>query len=140
MWAREIHKRVATFDEPSDDVRLAILRAKDRSIHEKTQRLKAGNSGDDDIKSLTKLLIVGQLNQMSRQPLGESNLQGRPAVSTLDQVLSSSSWTPIEYEYLEEIIEHTKNFFPLFKIRYAEYSELVDGIKDTLNENHMDIN
>jgi hypothetical protein len=121
-------------------VRLAILRAKDRSMHEKTQRLKAGNSGDYDIKSLTKLLIVVQLNQMSCQPLGKSNLQGRLAVSTLDQVPSSSSWTLIEYEYLGEIIEHTKNFFYLFKMRYAEYNELVNSIKDTLNENHIDIN
>lgn len=69
MWARAISQRIATYDEPSDDVRLAILRAKDRQVHEKNQRLRAGRGGEDDIKSLTKLLIVGQLNQMDKQSL-----------------------------------------------------------------------
>lgn len=62
MWARAISQRLATYNEPSDDVRLAILRVKDRQVHEKNQRSKTGGGGEDDIKSLTKLLIVRQLN------------------------------------------------------------------------------
>jgi hypothetical protein len=62
MWARAINYRTATYDEPSDDVRLAILRAKDHAEHAKNQKRLAVSEGDEDIKSLTKLLIVRQLN------------------------------------------------------------------------------
>ena len=69
IWARDIHNRVATYDDLTDDVKLAILRQKDRADHEKNRRKRSnrggnnsGSSGDEDIKSLTKLLIVGQLN------------------------------------------------------------------------------
>jgi hypothetical protein len=79
MWARNISNRKATYNEPSDDVKLAILRQKDQAIYKKVRRRKqrtrgsskSTSSGDEDIKSLTKLLIVGQINQMNRQPLRE---------------------------------------------------------------------
>ncbi|KAF2033561.1 hypothetical protein EK21DRAFT_98247 [Setomelanomma holmii] len=70
-----ITARKATYDKPSDDARLAIMRVKDLREHEKTRKLRIGGGGNDDIKTLTKLLIVGQLERMNKQPLQESNLQ-----------------------------------------------------------------
>ena len=61
MWARELAGRAGSVYDPSNDVRLAIVRAKDRADTEKSRRRGAVNRGggsDNEIASLTKLLIV----------------------------------------------------------------------------------
>jgi hypothetical protein len=61
MWARELASRTGSVHDPSNDVCLAIVRAKDRADAEKSRRRGAvdgGGGGDNKIASLTKLLIV----------------------------------------------------------------------------------
>lgn len=142
MWARAISQRLATYDEPSDDVRLAIMRAKDRRVHEKHQRLQADGGVEDDIKSLTKLLIVGQLNQMNRQPLQGSICQEAIAPKPPDSRTSTSSeWVPIEYGHEREIIEHTLNFFNYFKLKHPTNNEGIDDMYTAVvSDGAMDIN
>ncbi|KAI1519136.1 hypothetical protein Ptr86124_002267 [Pyrenophora tritici-repentis] len=141
MWARAITARRATYDEPSDDVRLAILRAKDLRVHEKTRKLRAAGDGDDDIKSLTKLLIVGQLERMNRQPQQESNLQAAAPTITRAEVSSASQWAPIRYDHEQEINEHTSNFFNYFKLKFPTVGEDINELYKTLViDGAMDIN
>ncbi|EDU47586.1 predicted protein [Pyrenophora tritici-repentis Pt-1C-BFP] len=132
MWARAITARRATYDEPSDDVRLAILRAKDLRVHEKTRKLRAAGDGDDDIKSLTKLLIVGQLERMNRQPQQESNLQAAAPTITRAEVSSASQWAPIRYDHEQEINEHTSNFFNYLKLKFPTVGEDINELYKTL--------
>ncbi|KAG9388341.1 hypothetical protein A1F94_001233 [Pyrenophora tritici-repentis] len=141
MWARAITARRATYDEPSDDVRLAILRAKDLRVHEKTRKLRAAGDGDDDIKSLTKLLIVGQLERMNRQPQQESNLQAAAPTITRAEVSSASQWAPIRYDHEQEINEHTSNFFNYLKLKFPTVGEDINELYKTLViDGAMDIN
>ncbi|KAI1681771.1 hypothetical protein KJE20_08642 [Pyrenophora tritici-repentis] len=141
MWARVITARRATYDEPSDDVRLAILRAKDLRVHEKTRKLRAAGDGDDDIKSLTKLLIVGQLERMNRQPQQESNLQAAAPTITRAEVSSASQWAPIRYDHEQEINEHTSNFFNYLKLKFPTVGEDINELYKTLViDGAMDIN
>ncbi|KAI1684338.1 hypothetical protein KJE20_06843 [Pyrenophora tritici-repentis] len=141
MWARAITARRATYDEPSDDVRLAILRAKDLRVHEKTRKLRAAGDGDDDIKSLTKLLIVGQLERMNRQPQQESNLQAAAPTITRAGVSSASQWAPIRYDHEQEINEHTSNFFNYLKLKFPTVGEDINELYKTLViDGAMDIN
>lgn len=65
MWACAINERLCTVEELTDNVRLAIIRAKDRADKEKSRQRSTGDGGADEIKSLTKLLLLGQLKQMS---------------------------------------------------------------------------
>lgn len=61
MWARELAGGTGSVQDPSDDVRLAIVRAKDRADAEKSRRrgaVNSGRGGDNEIVSLTKLLII----------------------------------------------------------------------------------
>lgn len=142
MWARDIHNRKATYDEPSDDVKLAILRAKDRADHEKSQRRRAPEEGGgDDIKSLTKLLIVGQLNQMNRQPLSELNLE-QNAPNRLNSVaLGPSGWLPFDYDHPAEIKCHTINFFDHLTSARPLDHEYIDQIFERIYvKGGMDIN
>ncbi|KAF2823607.1 hypothetical protein CC86DRAFT_447920 [Ophiobolus disseminans] len=128
MWARDISKQLATYDEPSDDVRLAILRARDRAEHEKAHRQRSPNSGDNDIRSLTKLLVVGQLNQLNRQPLGEL----KPRSERLNRLETPSpkprEWVPIKYNHREEMNQHTTNFFNSFKLKHPLDSDAVTNM------------
>jgi hypothetical protein len=149
MWARDINNRKATYDEPSDDVRLAILRQKEQAIRDKTRRRKqrargsskSASSGDEDIKSLTKLLIVGQINQMNRQPLREIKQQAGTAKPSASTPTASSQWIPIEYEDFAEINEHTSNFFNSFMLKYAYNFEIVENIHQiAITEGALNIN
>jgi hypothetical protein len=72
IWARDIDDRTATYEEPSDRGIAAILRQKEHALCDKAQRRRGGSHGEDDIKSLTKLLIVGQLAQMKPPPVVEA--------------------------------------------------------------------
>jgi hypothetical protein len=137
IWARDIHNRVATYDDPTDDVKLAILRQKDRADHEKNRRKRNSRGGsngrsssDDDIKSLTKLLIVGQLNQMNREPPRETQPRARSANSSAQASSSSSVWVPIEYQHVREIEDHTVNFWNDLQFKYVQWKDI---IKDMYN-------
>ncbi|CAG5158201.1 uncharacterized protein ALTATR162_LOCUS5035 [Alternaria atra] len=106
MWARELAGGTGSVHNPSDDVRLAIVRAKDRADAEKSRRrgaVDSGGGGDNEIASLTKLLIVNQLKQLT----GHTN----QAFVQAQQPESSLSWEPFEYTNWIEISRHTKNFF-----------------------------
>jgi hypothetical protein len=148
IWARDIHSRVATYDDPTDDVKLAILRQKDRADHEKNRRKRSsrggnnsGSSGDEDIKSLTKLLIVGQLNQMNREPLREIQPQARNANPSPQAPPSASVWVPIEYEHIKEILEHTENFWSSMRREYPHWdAEFEDLYETVLTKGNLNIN
>ncbi|KAB2099951.1 hypothetical protein AG0111_0g11804 [Alternaria gaisen] len=140
----------STYDDPTDDVKLAILRQKDRADHEKNRRKRSnrggnnsGSSGDEDIKSLTKLLIVGQLNQMNREPLREIQPQARNTNLSPQASPSASAWVPIEYEHIKEILEHTENFWSSMRREYphwdAEFEDLYETVvtKGNLNINML---
>jgi hypothetical protein len=148
IWARDIHNRVATYDEPTDDVKLAILRQKDRADHDKNRRKRSSrggsngrNSSDEDIKSLTKLLIVGQLNQMNREPLREIQPQARSANSSQQAASSSSVWVPFEYKHIRELEDHTHNFWNAFRYKYPQWK---DAIKEMFESvvclGHVNVN
>ncbi|KAF2023997.1 hypothetical protein EK21DRAFT_104990 [Setomelanomma holmii] len=110
-----ITARKATYDELSNDVRLAIMRAKDLREHEKTRKLQVGGGGNDYIKTLTKLFIVGQLERMNKQPLQESNLQAAtPRITRA------------------EVNKHTSNFFNYLKLKFPTVREDVDKLHKVL--------
>ncbi|KAG9375885.1 hypothetical protein A1F94_013629 [Pyrenophora tritici-repentis] len=112
MWARAITARRATYDEPSDDVRLAILRAKDL-----------------------------RLERMNRQPQQESNLQAAALTITRAEVSSASQWAPIRYDHEQEINEHTSNFFNYLKLKFPTVGEDINELYKTLViDGAMDIN
>ncbi|KAG9382395.1 hypothetical protein A1F94_006316 [Pyrenophora tritici-repentis] len=112
MWARAITARRATYDEPSDDVRLAILRAKDL-----------------------------RLERMNRQPQQESNLQAAAPTITRAEVSSASQWAPIRYDHEQEINEHTSNFFNYLKLKFPTVGEDINELYKTLViDGAMDIN
>jgi hypothetical protein len=149
MWARDLSSRKATYDEPSDDVKLAILRQKDQAIHNKIRRRKhrargsskSNSSGDEDIKSLTKLLIVGQINQMNRQPLREFKQQQGTTKSSSSSSTTPPGWIPIEYEDRAEMIEHTTNFFNSFLLKHAANHDIIENINEiAIGEAALDIN
>ena len=106
MWARELAGGTGSVRDPSDNVRLAIVRAKDRANAKKSRRRGAVNSSggsNNEIASLTKLLIVNQLKQLTRH-INQPSMQAQ-------QPESSLSWEPFEYTNWIEISRHTKNFF-----------------------------
>ncbi|KAG9378570.1 hypothetical protein A1F94_010339 [Pyrenophora tritici-repentis] len=114
---------------------------KDLRVHEKTRKLRAAGDGDDDIKSLTKLLIVGQLERMNRQPQQESNLQAAAPTITRAEVSSASQWAPIRYDHEQEINEHTSNFFNYLKLKFPTVGEDINELYKTLViDGAMDIN
>ncbi|CAN9261131.1 unnamed protein product [Alternaria alternata] len=138
----------ATYDDLTDDVKLAILRQKDRADHEKNRRKRSsrggnnsGSSGDEDIKSLTKLLIVGQLNQMNREPLREIQPQARNANLSPQAPPSALVWVPIEYEHIKEILEHTENFWSSMRREYPHWdAEFEDLYETAVTKGNLNIN
>ena len=113
MWARGIDKQLCTIEEPSDDVRLAILRSKAYADAQKSRREAAsGGIGGSEIADLTRLLIVGQLKQLtgSQPPL---TAQTAPSQQPEAAVTSppSASWVPIETVHWMESFLHTEGFF-----------------------------
>jgi hypothetical protein len=98
MWARELAGGTGSVHDPSDDVRLAIVRAKDRD-----DAVNGGGGGDNEIASLTKLLIVNQLKQLAGHT-NQASVQAQQPESLL-------LWEPFEYTNWMEISRHTKNFF-----------------------------
>jgi hypothetical protein len=141
-WARDITAQLATFDEPSDDVVLAIKRAKDRAEHEKAVRRRAGGEADDDLKSLTKLLVVGQLQQMGRAPL--QGMKSASSILNTPQGVAERppQWVPLEVvNHEHELIQHTENFFNWMVERQPlAAKELQDLCKKLMNDEGMDIN
>jgi hypothetical protein len=106
MWARDIALGWGAINDLSDDVQSAILRAKDRADIEKSKTRGLAGGGDSDIASLTKLLIVNQLKQLT------GTTQALPAMP--EQSASSSlllEYIFIKYEHWIEIKEHSKKFF-----------------------------
>jgi hypothetical protein len=90
---------------------------------------------------LTKLLIVGQLNQINRQPLSELNLQ-QNAPNQLNSVASEpSGWLPFNYDHPAEIKCHTINFFDHLTSARALDHEYIDHIFERIYvKGGMDIN
>ncbi|KAF1947567.1 hypothetical protein EJ02DRAFT_333557, partial [Clathrospora elynae] len=108
IWARGIDAQLCTVLEPSDNVRLALVRAKDCIELDKQKRRvssRGEGEGDGNIAALTKLLIVGQLKQLSQAQLA-------PPVATL---LPPTTWEPLKYDHWQEILEHTLNFWDWFR-------------------------
>jgi hypothetical protein len=134
MWARDIDDRKATYDEPSDRVVDAILRQKDHALRDKAQRRRAGSNGADDIKSLTKLLIVGQLAQMKQPPVVKASpiLRAVEEPSTAAEELSE--WAPIEYDHPMEMTEHTTNFFNALLFKYPQDNNTLHAIYERVIE------
>ncbi|KAF1935666.1 hypothetical protein EJ02DRAFT_428213 [Clathrospora elynae] len=93
---------------PSDDIRLALVRNKDRTELEKSRR-QAGGEGSDDITALTKLLIVGQLKQLTQNaaPVPAS----APAAPEVVPPMLLPAWVLLEYTHWHEILEHTLAFW-----------------------------
>jgi hypothetical protein len=141
LWAKGIIARTATYDEPSENVRLMILRAKDQRLHERSRKLRIAGDSNEDIKSLTKLLIVRQLEQMNRHPLQDSSVQVAALKVSKSAALTSSRWMPIQYEHEREITEHTANFFNYFKLKYPANNKGIDDLyKSVITDGAMDIN
>ncbi|KAF1937837.1 hypothetical protein EJ02DRAFT_505784 [Clathrospora elynae] len=138
MWARAIDRRVCTLDEPSDNVRLALVRAKDRAELEKLKR-QGGEDRDDDIASLTKLLIVGQLKQLTQS---QQTLQALPAVAPLPPPPPPPSWVPIEYTHWREMLEHTRNFWMYWEQQRDGFTStyIIEMWRTAVLEARFDIN
>lgn len=118
MWARDIDERTATYEEPSDRVTAAILRQKEHALCDKAKRRRGGSHGEDDIQSLTKLLIVRQLAQIKQPTICEASpiLPAAEEPSTVVEELLE--WAPIKYDYLMEMTEYTTNFFNALLFKY----------------------
>jgi hypothetical protein len=137
MWARDIALGWGAINDPSDDVRSAILRAKDRADLEKSKTRGLAGCGDNDIASLTKLLIVNQLKQLT------GATQASPAMP--EQSASSSSlpeYKFIEYEHWMEIKEHSKKFFDWWRAQPTGYpgGHIKQLYRTTIFELNLDIN
>jgi hypothetical protein len=137
--AINIDDRKATFDKPSNSVRLGILRSKERAEPEKAQRRRS-SSPDEDTKSFTKLLIIRQLAQMQKQPAAEAS----PILCTPEEPSAAaeepSEWVPIEYDHPMETTEHTVNFFNDLIRKYIQDSDLPTTIcRRVIKESAMDI-
>ncbi|KAF2025956.1 hypothetical protein EK21DRAFT_92764 [Setomelanomma holmii] len=87
------------------------MKARDLQKHEKTRKMQIGGGGDDDIKTLTKLLIVRQLERINKQPLQESNLQ-----AAAPKIARS--------EILKRVKEKEAKLPPLLKVHKAQLGEL----------------
>jgi hypothetical protein len=118
MWSRAIDKQLATVDEPCKDVRLAILKSKDRAEAQKERRCDGdrGGGGDNEMADLMKVYMMGTLRQLTAQivpPQQPETAVQQP--NTPVSPLSLALWVPIEYDHWWEIFEHTVNFFNWFE-------------------------
>jgi hypothetical protein len=113
LWAKAIVATTATFDEPSDGLRLMILRAKDQRLHEKTQRVRAGGGGgNEDLWTLTTLLIAGTIERLTPKLEPLQGLELQPNANKVVDITAQAflGWVPIETGHWEEINEHNINF------------------------------
>lgn len=134
MWARAIDSQLCITQEPSDDVRLAILRAKDRADSEKSKR-RGVEGVDNDIKSMTKLVLLAQLKQMGSQVPETSPSRTSTAATGV------SSWTSIEFDDELEMWQYTLNFFYFLRAKRPDQKSFLKEIhKKVVLEGRIDIN
>ncbi|KAF2866592.1 hypothetical protein BDV95DRAFT_504915, partial [Massariosphaeria phaeospora] len=123
MWAREVAQELSTIQEPSDNVRVAILQDRDRAVANKANKRKHGGPQEfEDIARLERQLLSAQVQQITAQ--SQPGHQNTPQVGTgagvaaygvnpnvpTSQILPAA-WAPIKHRVHWEIVEHTKNFF-----------------------------
>lgn len=70
QWARAIARGECTIEEPSEQIKFAVISAKDRSDHEKSRRRRKVSpaSSNSSIESLTKAILVSHLAQLKAPP------------------------------------------------------------------------
>lgn len=136
-WALAVERRECTIEEPSDDVRLSIMIAKDRSEAEKRRKRRkvSPTSSNSSIEGLTKAILAGHLAQMSAQ-----RCQHHPPASDLPGEYSKRWKVWEEFECPQpELQQHTFNFFrywlramPQFEVHIKEIKQkvFIDGSYD----------
>ena len=125
-WARAVERSECTIDEPSDDIRLSILMARDRASAEKKRRRRktSPTSSNSSIEGLTKAILAGHLAQMRatkqcqhrvyEQPLRERRMW-RDFISTRP-----------------ELHQHTVNFFIYWRQAMPHFGAEIELIRRTV--------
>jgi hypothetical protein len=139
IWAKEVEREQATIAEPSDNVRLAILRAKDDA-----DRAKAKRRAPDEGSELDKLLKVMLVSQMTRAQQESNVPASAPAhlpIGAGPAGPGAMDWVPIEYGCMNELRQATREFLVFWQARCSGPDlEATRQVEEQLFKEGWDIN
>jgi hypothetical protein len=104
-WAQGIERKQCTVEQPSDEIRLSIILARDRADAEKKRRKRKVSpaSSNSSIEGLTKAILAGHLAQMTAAPAPRCNHHS-------ETVTPRREWMDFDCPH-PKLAQHTYNFF-----------------------------
>jgi hypothetical protein len=136
-WAAAIARGECTVEEPTDDIRLAIIMSRDRADNARRRRRRVSpTSSNSSIEGLAKAILAGHLAQMrTTQPCNHSYQLPDAAEPTRHR-----RWIDFECTRLE-LHQHTYNFFRYWSHAMPQLKKEISHIKTNIFERgHYDIN
>ena len=119
-WASAVAWQECTIKEPSDEIRLSLMLAKDRAEAEKRRKRRkvSPTSSNSSIEGLTKAILAGHLAQMSSNRCCHQSTQSTP----------STRWEDFDCPRLE-LFQHTYNFFDYWKHAMPSMRQPIQDIR-----------
>ena len=121
-WASAVQREECTVNEPSDDVRLSIMMAKERAEAEKRRKRRKVSltSLNSSIEGLTKAILAGHLAQMSA-----SRCQHQAPESYSHR----RQWVEFDCSRAE-LFQHTQNFFQYWYHAMPQSKQSIKNIRN----------
>jgi hypothetical protein len=132
-WAAAVARQECTIEEPSDEIRLSLMMARDRAEAEKRRRRRkvSPTSSNSSIEGLTKAILAGHLAQMSAQRQCQYHLEERR---------ERRVWRDFNCTR-PELYQHTFNFFNYWSEAMPQLGDEITQIRKTIfREGLYDIN
>ncbi|KAF1357619.1 hypothetical protein EJ07DRAFT_157614 [Lizonia empirigonia] len=136
-WAAEVHEGKCTIQRSSENTRLALMLAKDRSETEKRRKRPkvSPSSSNSSIEGLTKVILASALAQMRGPQHCQQHCQH--GVESIEQ---PARWKDIQCPRLE-LNQHTFNFFSYWRSSMPQFNLDIDHVlQKTLVDGGYDIN
>ncbi|CAG5190059.1 uncharacterized protein ALTATR162_LOCUS12119 [Alternaria atra] len=135
-WATAVAREECTIQEPSDEIHLSLMMAKDRSESEKRRRRRkvSPTSSNSSIEGLTKAILAGHLAQM-RAPQ-----QCQHQSAEYGEYSKYKKWDDITCPQVE-LHQHTYNFFKYWCYAMPQLQADITKVKrEVFEKGHYDIN
>jgi hypothetical protein len=134
-WAAAVARGECTIEEPSDDIRLAIIMTRDRSDEKKRRRRKVSpTSSNSSLESLTRAILVGHLAQL-RAPQQCQHYAAEPVTRRKMRM-----WVDFDCTRAH-LHQHTSNFFHYWLSAMPQHKEEIEGIyQSVFKDGGYDIN
>jgi hypothetical protein len=123
-WAQGIERKECTVEQPSDEIRLSIMLARDRADAEKKRRRRkvSPTSSNSSIEGLTKAILAGHLAQITAASAPRCNHHS-------ETFTSRQVWMDFDCPH-PELAQHTYNFFKYWERAMPQYKGTINEVKE----------